>query len=888
MFSTDVFDEEVVGLSVDDLSVLQSGVPVSGVTKILSGVDRIWVFHVSFPAGFEDESIVDVVLTDASDKWGNKRSETDVAEHTISGVKVSTKVPSATLSPAGPVKGVVDYTLHFSEAVTGVTVNSLHVTLPTNAGSITCTISNFISVSPTEYTFQITYKTNGGALTAPAVVSVDGGAMNAAGNLHPGQSFSSFVDFQAPTVTYPTSLYMSAASAVVFTFSEAVVPATVVVDVEYLSGPVTIKITPSAGNTVFTAAVTFPGTDDNVDAHFTLAASAADLAGNTLAAPVTFTKTITRNAPRVVSFLPAAPVTGSCVDNVCTLGRAATVKVTFSKTVSVSAEHISVNSQEAFISDLTPLGDSSSWEFKVLFFKEGSVSVRISTCVTDSAGQYLEVTDTENELTVAVDLSGPTVVQVTPTPYITLGKDFEVVAKFSENIITGAAPTIQFGTATPVTGSCVGDVCTFTVTNVAHGSHSVYIRAASDVYENPMQLFTTGFTIDATEPALVSVQHDIVIGAVATFSFTFDEDIVITADGSLPAATLTWPGLNAGAGVLSNSNTVAFEVTDITTELLITDYTLSGVRDVYGNVITDLTQALPVAPTVDLTAPTIDGWSVENNAFVSATGIFRVQVSFSDTTFTSSAQPSLTTSGTAKAVYYSPGSHAIGIELSGFDNNDEITLSISGAVDMYGNSITDSSVAFTIDNQAPTATLAVFDIEVYSGFTFVTVAKPKFTATVDEATTSELSFLSVSYAGGKANAAGQTADGNNWEYTLGSNLPEGAVTATLAGLYDHASNQIAAVQTTFVVDTVAPTYTIIPPALTVGHGDVTVTLRVSEPVRLVDQTVISGASSGYVISGGVVELSSTEYTVRLYLLYIFLSLIANCLPLCAGYIEWTS
>ena len=498
------FSEPVEGFELEDIEV--SNGTASNFNRVSSRT-----YTVTITPEETGEVRVEVGLNVARDGVGNRNR---AAEPFV--IEADLKRPAVTIEGLTEPVGMAGFevTITFSESVTGFELEDIRVT--------NGTASNFIEISPQEYTATITPEGIGEVrVEVPEEVAEDG-----AGNGN--QAAEPFVieaDLKRPAVTIegPTEPVGMAEFEVTITFSESVTGFELE-DIRVTNGTASnfIEISPQE----YTATITPEGTGAvRVEVPKDVAEDGAGN-GNRAAEPLVIEADLER--PEVTIEGPTEPV-GMAVFE---------VTITFSEPVTgFELEDIRVTNGTAsnFI-------EISPQEYTATITPEGTGAVRVEVpkdVAEDGAGNGNRAAE---PLVIEADLERPEVTIEGPTEPVGMAV-FEVTITFSE----------------PVTGFELEDI------RVTNGT-------ASNFIEIPPQEYTATITPEGTGAVRVEVPKDVAEDGAGNGNRAA-EPLVIEADLERPEVTIEGPTEPVGMAV--------FEVT-ITFSEPVTGFELEDIRVTNG------------------------------------------------------------------------------------------------------------------------------------------------------------------------------------------------------------------------------------------------------------------------------------------------------------------
>lgn len=509
-----VFSEPVTWTAGAGLTVGGTAAPPIGVT--LGGGPTAYTISLS-PAG-DGTIIPSLAAGAATDLTGNSSLASTSTDNTVTydGTAPTSQVEQAA-GQADPTNGSsVEFTVTFSEDVTGFDDGDVDVTGSTTPG----TLSAVVTGGPDVYTVTVSGYTGDGDV----VVSVaDGAASDDAGNTSLEQASTDAtvtVDQTAPTVTIDQATGQddpANSSPVVFdvVFSE---PVTGFdngdVTVAGSAGPTTAVVTPISA-TDYTVSVSGMTGDGDVTASVD-AAAATDAAGNTSAASTSTDNTVAYDATR-----PTVTVEQAAAQDDPTNATTATFTVTFSEPVTgLTAPAFDVGGT-ATSGGASLTGSGTDYEVTVTGIStSGTVTLDLPAGAAQDAGGNTNLASTSVDNEVTVDQTAPTSVieqaagQPDPTnsdPQFTVTFS-EPVTGFDEtdvdlsssstpgtlSVVVAGGPTVYTVTVSGFTGEgqIVAGVADGAATDLA-GNTSVATASPDDT-----------ITIDLTSPTVTIDQTD--------------------------------------------------------------------------------------------------------------------------------------------------------------------------------------------------------------------------------------------------------------------------------------------------------------------------------------------------------------------------------------------
>lgn len=493
-----------------------SGLPAGGTSVTISGTDFTGATAVTFGGTAAATFQVLNATTIAALTPPGALGAADVVVTTPAGTGTGTGVytyaagptVALTTSAVSPVNRAFAMTATFSSAVTGFTAHGITVGYGT--------VSN-LQGSGAVYTFDVT-PTQDGTVTVdiPANVAVDG---NNQGNSAAPQ-FSIAADVTAPTVSLTTTATspVTGLFSVTATFSEPVTGLS-------LGGVAVTGGTASnlqGSGTTYSFDVT-PSVDGTVTAQVN-AGAAQDAAQNPNSASNQLSMTADITSPTVALTTPSTTTNGPF-----------TVTATFSEEVTGFVLG-SVNVSGGTTTNLA--GSGNTYTFTVTPTTSGTVTVDVAANAAQDSAQRGNLAS--NELTVSVDLVGPSVTLTSTSARVT--GSFIVTATFSENVtgFSAASLNVSNGTASNVSGS--GAIYTFEVSPAADGEVTVQALqgAAQDGAGNPSSPSNTlTIAADLTAPTVALTGPTGQVTGPFTLTMTFSEPVTGFTSSGLSVAQAT-------------------------------------------------------------------------------------------------------------------------------------------------------------------------------------------------------------------------------------------------------------------------------------------------------------------------------------------------------------
>ncbi len=512
-------------------------------------------------------------------------------------------------------------TAQFSEAVMGVSLTTFTLADGANAiaGSVTYTAATRTA------TFTPTGSLPAGrTLTATLTSGITDTSSNALSGAPVTWTFTTVADTTAPTVQTrmpgPGATAVSTATNIVVLFDEPVMNVTAttftVNDGAAVTGTLTSAMSGREWTFTPSAALT-----PNVSVTVTLTTGIADLAGNALAAPVTwmFTTAPDTTAPTVTMRTPAP--------NATMVATGTTIVATFSEPVmGVTTSTFTVNNGSAVAGSLASTMGGRVWTFTptAALPNNSTVTVTLTTGISDLAGNAL-ASAVSWMFTTAGDTTAPTVMTRTPAPNATMVPSTStIVVTFSEAVMNVTALTFTVNNGSAVSGTITSSngnkTWTFSSLSGLGSNVTVNVTLATgitDLAGNPLAsavtwMFTT--IADTTAPTIVStlpvtdqanvattsginVNFSEPVTGVTTASFSLDDGTTVAGNVAVSNGGMTWtfiPSSPLAAGVVVTVR-LTTAITDIAGNPLAAAYTYNfstaGSSNLFG-------------PTINSTVPT--------------------------------------------------------------------------------------------------------------------------------------------------------------------------------------------------------------------------------------------------------------------------------------------
>jgi predicted outer membrane repeat protein len=498
---TVTFSEAVTGVGVSDFTLTLSGITGASVTGV-SGGPTIYTVAVSTGTGNGTLRLDVPGTASITDLVGNPLSGlpyTGGESYTID--KTAPMVVSILRADPSPTNASsVNYTVTFSEAVTGVGVSDFTLTL----SGITGASVTGVSGGPTIYTVAVSTGTGSGSLRldVPGTASITDGVGNPLSGLPYTGGESYTIDKTAPTVVSILRANPSPTNAAsvdyTVTFSEAVTGVGASDFTLTLSGITGATVTGvSGGPTIYTVAVSTGTGDGTLRLDVPGTASIMDLVGNPLSVlPYTGGElyTIDKTAPMVVSILRAdpSPTNAASVD----------YTVTFSEAVTdVGASDFTLTLSGITGASVTGVSGGPTTYNVAVSTGTGSGSLRLdvpgTASITDGVGNPLSGLPYTGGESYTIDKTAPTVVSILRAdPNPTNATSVHFIVTFSEEVSGVDIGDFSVFTTGTISGSSVtnvSDTGTVYIVTVSVGTGSGSLRLdipgtalIADVVGNPL------------------------------------------------------------------------------------------------------------------------------------------------------------------------------------------------------------------------------------------------------------------------------------------------------------------------------------------------------------------------------------------------------------------
>ncbi len=517
---TVTFDEDVTGFTA-------AGLVVTGgtVTGFAATDARTYTFAV-VPDGPGVVS-VSVGVAAAQDAAGNTNAASAAVTRTFNGT-----VTTATVTPGvtGPTStSPIPFTITFTDAVTGFDAADLVVT----NGSV----SNFVPVSGTTYTFDVT-PTADGAVT----VSVAAGAgLDSTSSPTAAASATITYDATTPTATVtagPGGSTNTNPIAFTVTFDEDVTgfDQTGVT----VSGGALLGFTPVDART-YTVTVTPAG--DGVVSVSVNADAAQDAAGNLNPA----------SAPGTITFDGTVPTVAVATDATSpTNDTALTFTITFSEAVTGFTQ-AGLTVTGGTVASFTP-DPSDPAKYTVVVTPTPGSDGAVSVSVTAGAAQDTAGNDNTASNTASVDFDGTAPAAAADTK--TTG---DTTPTLTGTVDDPAATVTVTVNGQAYTATVTGTTWSVDVTTaLAAGTYDIVVTATDALGNAATTTRTGGLVVDTTAPAVTISAPSVArtAGGPVTFTITYSDATLVTATLSDADITLNTTGTATGTVSVSGSGLV--------------------------------------------------------------------------------------------------------------------------------------------------------------------------------------------------------------------------------------------------------------------------------------------------------------------------------------------
>jgi hypothetical protein len=562
------FSESVSGVTPGAFALDATGVSGASVTGI-AGSGAAYTVTVNTGSGSGTVSVDLSTVTGIADAAGNALSGTFTAGEVYTVDKTAPTVSSITRAGANPTNAAsVDFTVNFSESVTGVVIASFAM----DAAGVTG--ASVTGVSGSGATRTVTVNTGSGSGTVEVELASVSGIVDAAGNVlagtfTTGEAYT--VDKTAPSVASITRVGGSPTSAAsvdfTVTFSEAVTGVTQGKFSLDTTGVTGASITGVSGSgATYTVSVNTGSGDGTVSIDLTTVTGITDAAGNTLSGTFTAGETydIDKTDPGISIGAPSpGSTTSGPVDFVITY--------TGATGVTLAVGDITLNTTGTAAGTVSVSGTGTTTRTVSISSITGNGSFTISIAAgtaSDGAGNMAGAAGPSASVTVT---NVPGISIGAPSVSVTQGGPVDFVISYSG----ATAVTLAAGDVTlNATGTAAGTVAvsgtgttTRTVTvSAITGDGSFTISIASGTASNPgggapAAGPSASVEVDNTLPVLtpggtVTVSQGTIITGAAVGSVSDN----LTAVGSL---SVTAGNVPTGLAVSNITNTAGNVTADI-------------------------------------------------------------------------------------------------------------------------------------------------------------------------------------------------------------------------------------------------------------------------------------------------------------------------------------
>jgi methionine-rich copper-binding protein CopC len=808
-------------------------------------------------------------LSGARDLYGNTMSQ--VSWTFTTKAPFSTTPPTVTAeSPASgatavPLAGNVTATFSTQVQASTISFVLMNGTSAVPAHVSYNSISNVVTIDPTASLLPAT--------TYTAVLS---GAQDLAGDTMSTLSWSFTTESTvttAPTVTAESpsagATGVAIASPVTATFSAQVQPSTIAFALK--SGSATVAASASYNPVNQTVTLT-PSASLAYNTTYTVSMSGAqDLYGNTMSAlswSFTTASAPLATAPKVTAQTPASGAGGVAI--------ASFVTATFSEQVQASTITFTLKNGSTTVAATMSYDPASE---TVILKPTSSLAYNTTYTATltgakDLYGNTMPSTSWTFTTTAAPVTTAPTVTVQSPTSGATaVPVNSFIAATFNRAV---QATTISFSLATGSTSvaeavfyNASNQTVTLTPSaNLAYSTtYTATLSGAQDTYGNTMSTVSWSFTttsspltalptVTATSPAAGAANVAIASFVTATFSEAVQPNTIsfTLKNGSTSIAATASYSPATQTAIFTPSASLAYATT----------YTVSvsGATDLYGNTMTPVswsftTTSAPVttAPTVTARTPASGATGVAIGTDVSATFSTAVQAS----TISFVLKTGSTTIGSSVA--YDPATHMVALNpTSSLSSSTTYTATLSGAKDLYGNTMASTSWSFTTA-AAPGSAPAVTAETPAPGAILVATGssvKATFNEAVTASTVNVTNFV-LKTSGGSTVAATVSYNSSGHVATLKPSsalAPSTTYTATISGVTDsHGRTMASPFSWSFTTAgtsvTTAPTITARSPAS--GATGV----LVASPVTATFSAQVQASTISFVLKNGSTTVPAT-------------------------------
>ena len=815
---TVTFDEDVTGFDLSDITV------ANGTKGNFSATSAtVYTFDITSPSGAVTVDIPVGAGQDSANNQSNAATQFAITADAVPPTPVFTATQSSPTNAS-----TINMTVTFDDVVTGFSLSDLTIA--------NGTAGNFIAVSTSIYTFDITSPSG----TVTADINAGVAADDASNNNLAATQFSIVYDNTKPTPTI-TSAQSSPTNATTLnmtvTFDEAVTGFDLS-DITVANG--TKGNFNATSSTVYTFDITAPSGAVTVDVA---ANTAQDSASNNNNAATQFAITYDGTAPTpTITSVQSDPTNASTLNMTVTFDEAVTgFDLTDITIANGTKGNFSATSSTVYTFDIT----SPSGTVTVDVPANGAIDAASNN--NNAATQFSIVHDNVGSI--------PTITATQSSP--TNATTINMTVTFDEAVTGFALADLSIGNGTPGNFNATSStVYTFDITSPS-GTVTADISAgkANDTAGNNNQAATQfSIVFDNTKPTptITATQSSPTNATTINMTVTFDEAVTGFDLTDITVANGTKGNFNA-----TSSTVYTFDVTSPSGSVTV-DVGANGAQDTAGNNSNAATQ---FAITYDGTGavPTITSLQSDptNATTINMTVTFNEAVTGFDLT-------DITVANGTKGNFNATSSTVYTFDITSPTGTVTADVPANGAVDAATNN-NSAATQFSIvyDNTAPTPTITSAQSSPSNATTL------NMTVTFDEAVTGfDLTDITVGNGTkGNFNATSSTV------YTFDITSPSGSVTVDIPAnkAQDSASNNNdAATQFTINSDTTGPQVSAVSASTANGSykaGDtIDVTVTFDEVVNVVGtpQITLENGSSNAVVdytSGSGGTTLTFQYTV---------------------------
>ncbi|SMD07580.1 Ig-like domain-containing protein [Pedobacter nyackensis] len=796
----------------------RDGVEVASTTFIYDGITSGYANNlITLGSSFDYVDEVRIYIS-----GGGYLLDQSKTNHSINGIGLAPPPPTvSSINRVGTTpsnRSSEQFTVVFSESVTGVNVSDFALTTTETAAGTIASVSG----SGTTYTVTVNPVTGNGTLRLDLNSSgtgiQNGGAVPVSGGYTSGQIFT--IDHTIPTATIvvtDNALRIGETSLVTITFSEAI-SGFANDDLTIVNG--TLTTVGSGDGITWTATFTpLASVSDPTNLITLNNAGVADAAGNA------GTGTTNSNNYAIDTTRPTATIVVADVTLIA--GETSLVTITFSEAVTGFA-NADLTIGNGTLSSVSTSDGGITWT--ATFTPVASVTDPTNVITLNNAGVADAAgnagTGTTNSNNYTIDTTRPTATIVVADDALRIGETSLVTITFSE-AISGFANDdliIANGTLSAVSSLDGGVTWTSTFTPTASTTSAInLITLANTGVLNASGNTGSGTTnsnnyaIDTKRPTATIVITDaaLAIGQTSLVTITFSEAVggLTNADLTIANGTLSAVSTADGGITWTGTFTPSASITDAS-NLITLDNT--GIADLSGNAGSGTSDSNNYA--IDSTRPTAT--IVVADAALIAGETSLVTITFSEAVGDFTNADLTIPNGTLTLVSSSDGGITWTATFTPANNiadpTNLISLNNTGVLDLAGNAGTGTvnSANFTINTIRPTATIVVADnamkigetslititfSEAVSDFTNADLTIPNGTLTLVSSSDGEITWtatftptVSITDASnlitldntGVSNASGNTGSGttNSNNYAIDTKRPTATIVITDAAL----------------------------------------------------------------------------------------------------------